>query len=66
MTDIPDDVREIRKGDRISEAHAAFRARILAKTGQGDAPPKQTSRWGSRKLQSRPMRSVKRKDGRHA
>lgn len=60
------DVREIRKGDRISAEHEAFRARLLAKTGRAEAPEKPKSRLGSRKLQSRPMRSARRKDGHHA
>lgn len=47
------DVPEIAKADRISAANEEFRRRILAKSGQGDAPPQPRSKWGNRKMQSR-------------
>ena len=53
------DIPLLRKGDRITEANLEFRQRILAKSGQAEAPlaPRKKHKWGSRKMQSRPMRS---------
>ena len=45
------DVPAIAKGKRLSKAHDEFRARLLAKTGQGEAPKKATSRIRSRGFQ---------------
>jgi hypothetical protein len=47
------DVPAIAKADRISDAHVAFQRRVLAKSGQGDAPAKPKSKWKSRPFRSR-------------
>lgn len=44
------DVTQIRKTDRISQAQAEFRARLLTPR---DERPKKQSRWGSRPFQKR-------------
>lgn len=46
------DVPQIRKGDRLSKAHKEFRAKLLAKTGQGEAPEKRATRWPKQKIQN--------------
>jgi len=49
------DVPRIAKGKRLTDAHVAFQAKILAKSGQG---PSETSPWRG-KWPSRPMQSRK-------
>lgn len=44
----------IAKCDRIAPEHEAFRRRVLAvKTGQGEAPERKRSSWGSRKFNTK-------------
>jgi hypothetical protein len=47
------DIPAIAKVKRISKAHSEFRARILAKSGQGEAQPERRSKWGTRKLNTK-------------
>lgn len=42
------DVPRIRKGDRLQPKHIEFQKRVLAKAGQGEAPPKRKSSISSR------------------
>lgn len=56
------DVPQIAKADRIREAHEEFRRRILAKSGTATDQPdhdRKLSRWGTRKMQSRPFQKRK-------
>jgi hypothetical protein len=47
------DVPELAKGDRLRPVHIEFQKRVLAKAGQGEAPPRKPSAWGSRPLNTK-------------
>lgn len=53
------DTAIVAKVRRLSKDHEEFRRRMLAKSGQAEAPPKKPSRWPSRPFPSKRQQKVR-------